>query len=495
MCRTLQGTNGQLRILLVKPDISDVSVGFTSLARVAPLDLLMVAASVPEHECRILDMRLEEDRSFEETLAEFQPHIVGVTAYSAESRAAKRLFARAKKAMPGVITVMGGVHATMATADVLEEPAIDYIVVGEGEETFPELLKTLQNGGDPGRVRGIAFRRGDKVCKTPRRPQIADLDSLPFPDWGLLKRYQEKYYLNVMGVVGSVESSRGCPYDCNFCSVWVFHDRKYRKKSPERVIAELRRLPEVVQVVAFVDDEFWVDTKRALRIADLIAQEPSEWHGHAWKYWAQVRSNDIVRDPELVSRWASVGLKVLLLGIESHKDSELAELHHKRITVNTAITALKTMRQSGVEAWGCFIVNPEWQEEDFVDLIEFVRSNEIAFPQFTVLTPLPGTVLTNRLMETGELEPGKLQFQLLDFLHAAMGTKLPLRNFYELMARLYRETSMGANMAMYKRAVRNGVINRDWLRSPMGRQVTSFLTQLTNVDAYLRAHEFLGQKV
>lgn len=484
-----------MRILLVKPDISNVSVGFTSLARVAPLDLLMVAASVPEHECMILDMRLEEDRVFEETLARFQPQMVGVTAYSAESAAAKALCRRAKAALPGVFTVMGGVHATMATDDVLREPAVDFVVIGEGEETFPELVAAVESGGGLERVKGIAFRRDGQVHRTPRRPQIANLDRLPFPDWGLLSRYQRRYYLNVMGVVGSVESTRGCPYDCNFCSVWVFHDRKYRKKSPERVLAELRRLPQEVDVVAFVDDEFWVDAQRALRIADLISSQPSDWYGRQWKYWAQVRTNDIVREPELVARWAAAGLKVLLLGIESHKDSELAELHHKRNTVSTAVAALEIMKRHGVEAWGCFIVNPEWQEADFLELIDFVRRHEIAFPQFTVLTPLPGTVLTTRLIETGELEPGRLQFQLLDFLHAAMGTRLPLRRFYELMARLYRETSMAANLNLYKRVVRNGVVNREWIRSPMGRQVAGFLQQLTDVDSYLRAHQSLGQEV
>lgn len=486
----------KLKILLVKPDISHISVGFTSLARVAPLDLMMVASSVPQHVRRILDLRLEKRRTaLEDELAEFRPDIVGVTAYSAESQEAKELCRRVKAVLPEAVTVMGGYHATMAPEDVLRDQAVDFVVIGEGEDTFPELVEEIQKGDGLERVRGIAYRRDGSIRYTPPRPQIFDLDRLPFPDWGLVSRYQSYYYLNVMGVVGSVETTRGCPFDCNFCSVWVFHRRRYRKKSPSRVLQELKRLPAKTDVIAFVDDEFWADARRALEIAELILAEPEDSPLRSRRYWAQVRTNDIVSHPELVENWARAGLKVLLLGIESHKDAELDELHHKRNKVQTAVQALEIMRRHRVEAWGCFIVNPAWGEVDFEELIKFVRQNEIAFPQFTVLTPLPGTVLTERLVREGVLEPSQFPFQLLDFLHSTIGTSLPLRRFYELLARLYRETSMASNLALYKRVVCNDVLNRAWLKSPMGRQVTGFLNQLTNVEAYLKAHRLLGQEV
>jgi len=154
------------------------------------------------------------------------------------------------------------------------------------------------------------------------------------------------------------------------------------------------------------------------------------------------------------------------------------------------------MRQHGVEAWGCFVVNPEWEEGDFYDLMEFVNKCEIAFPQFTVLTPLPGTVLTNKLIDRGQVRATDIPHSLLDFLHVTYPRpRLPLRRFYELFADLYGKTSMGANIGMYRRLVRNGVVARGWLHSEMGRRVTSFLGQLTNVEAYLKAHRLLGEKV
>ena len=486
-----------MKILLVKPDISEFSVGFTSLARTPPLELLTVAASVADHECRILDMRLEKGSAFEEEISEFKPDLIGLTAYTAEAEVAKMLARRAKRVLPDVPIVWGGYHATMALDDVLDEASVDFAVRGEGDVTFPELVRAIARGGSLDAIPGIAFRKGEQRVLTPVRAQIDDLDTLPLLDWSLMARYQPHYYLGVMGVVGGVETTRGCPYDCDFCSVWVFNRRRYRKKSPARVIAELERLPDGIQVAAFVDDEFWADAGRSLEIAARINERNrAGWKGSGWKYWAQVRTSDVARRPELVEQWAKAGLKVLLLGIESHKDEEVKELHHKCTTVSQATQALRTMRQHGVEAWGCFVVNPAWEERDFYDLAAFVNENEIAFPQYTVLTPLPGTVLTNKLVDAGEVRASDIPHSLLDFLHVTYPkARLPLRQFYELLAYLYQKTSMGANIGMYRRLVRNGVIARGWLHSDMGRRVTSFLGQLTNAESYLKAHRLLGEKV
>jgi radical SAM superfamily enzyme YgiQ (UPF0313 family) len=259
----------------------------------------------------------------------------------------------------------------------------------------------------------------------------------------------------------------------------------------------MERLPEGVQVAAFVDDEFWADKRRSLELASLIAERNrAGWKGRGWKYWAQVRTSDVARGPELVEQWAEVGLKVLLVGIESHKEQELEALHHKRNTASNSIRALEIMRQHGVEAWGCFIINPEWEEKDFYDLGEFVNRCQIAFPQFTVLTPLPGTPLTNRLVDAEGIKLADIPQSLLDFLHVTYPkARLPLRRFYELMAELYGKTSLAANLHTYRRAVRNGVIPRDWLRSEMGQKVSSLFQQLMDAESYLKAHRLLGENV
>ena len=487
-------THRPLRILLVKPDISDVSVGFATLARVPPLELITVAGIVPQHEVRVFDARLETEGAFVSELRDLQPDLVGMTAYSAEAEQAKAMCRLAKSVCEGIVVVQGGYHASMAPADALNEPAVDFIARFEAEQTLPELLAALQNGDGFNEVAGIGYVADERVWLTPRRAPLPELDATPFPRWDLVARYQRRYYLNVLGHVATLETTRGCRYDCSFCSVWVFYDRLYRKKSAGRVLEEMERLP-ASDVVGFVDDEFWVDGRRSLELADRISAKPRDWGGKARRYFAQVRISDIRRTPELVARWGRAGMKVLLLGIESHKQDEVDSLHNKRTNLAHADFALRTMREHGVEAWGCFIVNPEWEEQDFDDLAEFVVRHDIAFPQFTVLTPLPGTRLTDRLVASGKLELSKLQFPLLDFLHAAVPTRLPLRRFYEKVAQLYARTSMEGNLTLYRRALHNGVINREWLRSDMGRKVRAVFAQLADPESYLRAHRMLGQDV
>ena len=181
-------------------------------------------------------------------------------------------------------------------------------------------------------------------------------------------------------------------------------------------------------------------------------------------------------------------MKVLLLGIESHKQDEVRSLHNKRATLKHAAVALATMRNHGIEAWGCFIINPDWVEQDFDDLATYVNDQKIAFPQFTVLTPLPGTVLTERLVKKGLLHWPDVALPLLDFLHAAIPTRLPLSRFYEKLAELYAQTSMERNSQMVKRAMRNNVINREWLKSTTGREARAGFAKLQQASEYLRAH-------
>ncbi len=296
-----------LKILLIKPDVGEVSVGFTSLARVPPLDLLMVAASAEGHEIQILDLRLEDDEVLLSRLNDFDPHVVGVTAYSAEAESTKEICRHVRQARPDIPIVQGGYHAAMAPEDAMDEPAVDFVVLGEAETILAPLLKALQVGSGFEDVPGIAYRSGGELVFTESPLPIMDLDTLPFPDWSLVAGYQHEYYLNVMGVVATVESTRGCPFDCSFCSVWVFNNRGYRKKSPARVLQELDQLPQGVEVAAFVDDEFWVDAPRSLELAELLRRQPDDWRGKDWRFWAQARTGDIARRPELVENWAEVG--------------------------------------------------------------------------------------------------------------------------------------------------------------------------------------------
>ncbi len=484
-------THRPLRILLVKPDNADAGVGLASLARVPPLELLTVAATVPMHDVRVLDARLETPAGFAAALREFHPDVVGLTAYTADAHHAKSLCRFTRQLMPDVTIIQGGYHATMAPDDALANGDVDFLVLGEAEVTFPELLAALQAGEGFDRVPGIATSMDGTVVESGPRDQIVDLDASPFPAWEKVAQYRDRYYLSSLGTVVTMETTRGCPYSCSFCAVWKFHRRRYRKKSVDRVMEELARLPPA-QITGFVDDEFWVDADRSLAIADRLLRRTAEQPAQQ-RFWAQTRTSDIARTPELVRRWAAAGMKVLLIGFETHKEQELSALHEKRSSLANTEVALDMMRRHGLEAWGCFIVNPDWETEDFRDLEAFVRRGEIAFPQFTVMTPLPGTVLTSRLLASGKLRLGDMHTQLLDCLHAVTPTKLPLRQFYENLARLYRRTGVHQQPGLFRRALRNGAVSSEWLRSDTSATVRSSYGRFLDPEAYLRGHRQVGQ--
>ena len=479
-----------MRILLVQPGKPLRAMGMPCL--VAPLGLLMVASSVPNHTCRVFDMRLEEDGAFERTLVRFRPYIVCLTALSVEAEVTKALAQRAKCVLPEATVVWGGYHATLATEDALSEPGVDIVVCGEGEKTFPELVEAIARGGPYDGVAGITFRRDGEIVRTPPRPLIKSLDTLPFPPWELVSRYWPHYHLGLMGgPAGLVETSRGCPNRCIFCSVPKFHGGKYRVKSPARVIAELKRLPRQIRFVAFVDDNFFAGRRRALEIARQISNlNRRHWRGERWRYWAQASPRDIAEQPSLVEQWSGIGLNMLLVGIESLDEEEVVR-HGKRATVVQAREALEIMRGYGVEAWACFIVDPKtWGEENFDALKEFLLQEKVAVLQLTFLTALPGTELSRRLLARG-LRPSQV-FPLADFLHLPRGlrTRLGRKRLFERMAEMYRATGLHS-LESYHRLVRAGVIDRGWLRSEAGRQAMMVFAQLCDWKEYVKAHRLV----
>jgi len=455
-----------VKVLLVQPQDPASLVGFTRLARPEPLALEILAATIPDHQVKILDLRIDPD--LKRTLEVFGPDLVGVTGYTTNVPHMLSVCREVKAWNPSIFTVAGGYHATLCPQD-LDCADVDAIVVGEGEATFPELVSAVSNGLDYRHVAGIIHRQGGaQVCTEPR-PQIR-LDESLLPARHLVDQYRKDYYFRFWSSPYPVETARGCPYRCNFCSVWAFHRRTCRVKSPQRVLTELEGITG--DVVAFVDDNFFQNLPRAEKICELIKAA-----GIKAKFWIQARSDSIVRHPDLIEKWSKIGLSTILVGFEKFRQEELGELN-KKCSVRVNEEAAHIMQANGVDIWGAFIVDPKWRRPDFDALIEYVRKLKINFPQFTVLTPLPGTQFFAQKLS----ELTTRNYELFDFLHSVLPTRLPAREFYENMARLYASTTM--SLSQLKEQIRAGRIQV----SSLGR-VRDVLADLTNPEAYLRAFQ------
>lgn len=420
-----------MRVLLVQPPQFG-KPGFNKIALVEPLGLEMVAgALIPEHDVRIHDMRLNDN--LEKTLASFQPDAVGIScSFTIDVYRARKIAVTAREAGVPFIFV-GGLHASLNPPD-FEQPEIDCIVVGEGEFASRDLLATVEAGGALNTVQGIVINDSDGQVFTGPRP-LADLDDLPFPAQELLKPgRRHRYFFNFWKPLAMVETARGCPHRCNFCSVWTFFQGRCRTKSPERVADELQRRKE--RYILITDDNFLLNVNRARKIAEIIKAR-----GIRKRYSFQARSDTIVKHPEIIAQWRAIGLSHIFIGFESLDQEEL-QATNKKNDVATNEAALEIVHSHNLTVTGAFIVNPDYGPREFKRLRDYIASRRISLPQFTVLTPLPGTDLFREI----EKKISVKNYELYDFFHSVLPTKLDPADFYREFASLYKSAYSNVNI-------------------------------------------------
>jgi radical SAM superfamily enzyme YgiQ (UPF0313 family) len=414
--------------LLIQPECQSGVIGFRLAAMPEPLALELLAASVPGHEVRILDMRIQSD--LPATLSSFSPDLVAVTALTTEVYAAMDVLRTVKIHSKEVFTLVGGYHVSLMPDDFFI-PEVDAISIGEGELSFARLVDAISRGRDLSTVPSIVYRdRSGQWVPTAKSEEKIDMDRLPLPRRDLTAACRDEYFFLFDKPDSSIVTGRGCPYRCNFCSVWEFYGGKTRQMSPLRVMEEI--VAVATDHITFVDDNFLMNYRRESAIADLIRA-----HGVRKRYSMECRTDSIVKRPELVKQWVDVGLYAVLLGLEG-SDRTLKSVN-KHNSLKTNDEAIRILKDNGVIIWGAFLVDPRWDEDDFKRLREYVDAKEITHTQFTVLTPLPGTELYrqryNDLLTS--------DYSCYDTLHAVTPTRLPRERFYELYASLYKQTGLG----------------------------------------------------
>ena len=418
-----------MRILLVQPEYLTRGIGFRLVALPEPLHLEMVAALVPDHEVRILDMRLDED--LPGALESFAPDLVAVTALTTEVYAARDAVRDVKAFSAEIFTVVGGHHASLLPEDLFI-PEVDAVAVGEAELVFGPLVQALADRQGLEDVPNLIWQDRDGHFVRNRPAQIRfDLNTLAIPRRDLTAAYRDKYFFLFDKPDTSVATSRGCPFRCNFCSVWAFYGGRTAQMSAQRVVQELHTVQTAH--VTFVDDNFCMNYQREDAIADMVRAE-----GIQLRFSMEARTDSIAKHPELIEKWRDVGLYAALVGLEGADDQALRNVN-KSNTAAANDRALEILRDNGIIIWGAFIVDPDWTEDDFKRLRDYVNRNEVTHTQFTVLTPLPGTKLYRDWFD-------KLltyDYSCFDTLHAVVPTRLPREVFYQNYANLYRQTDLG----------------------------------------------------
>jgi radical SAM superfamily enzyme YgiQ (UPF0313 family) len=427
-----------MRVLLVMPTpFENGRLGLENVVWLSePVALTSVGAAIMgKHEVRVIDMRLEDEDALARTLASFQPDVVGTTSMTTDAYQAKAVLRAARNICPDALTVVGGHHPTLCP-DEFDVDYIDVIVQGEGELTIREIMDrwVVQKGAASSDrtfagVKGTRWLDASGIRRVNgKREQTQSLDDLPAPNRNLIKKYQGRYFFTGIRPMASIYTSRGCSFDCNFCAIWEFYERRTRFLSAKKIVDQMEACDE--PFIFVLDDNFLTNKRRATELCEELEKRGVK------KYWLTQGRTDFAADhPELMKRLAKNGLVMVLSGFESNDDDNLAALR-KKSSWQKNLQANEVMRENGIFSTGVFMVRADWTHEQFEQLYDYVRSLQIAMPLFTILTPLPGTQLyrayKDKLLTTDH--------RLFDLLHAVLPTRLPREEFYKEFARSYDAT-------------------------------------------------------
>ncbi len=440
--------------------------------RLEPIGLELVAAAARQagHAVRLLDLQVEDQRAYFRTIERWRPDVVAFGCnYLANVPEIVDLAKATKARFPEIFICVGGHSASFTAAAIIEHAAgaIDCVLKGEGEATMPLLLAALEAGAAITGVPGMATATGDG----PPPVFAHSLDEvMPARD---LLRHRRKYFVGILDPCASIEFSRGCPWDCSFCSAWTFYGRSYRLVSPEHVVEDLRRIRE--PGIFVVDDVAFVHQSHAMELGEAVARA-----GIKKRYYLETRGDVLLRNKEAFRFWKSIGLQYIFIGLEAIDEDGLKR-YRKRTSLGRNFEALEFARSLGLIVAINLIADPDWDHERF----RIVREWGLDIPEvvnISVNTPYPGTEswLTEERVLTSR------DYRLYDIQHAVMPTRLPLADFYAEMVTTQRAfyRKFAGWRAAYATA---GVVARQLLRGH-----PNFLKSLYLLDKLYRPELLLA---
>jgi anaerobic magnesium-protoporphyrin IX monomethyl ester cyclase len=386
-----------MKVILVNPPLSRmVSANLPAFVEeergtYPPIGLLCVAAYLRERgpagvEVGVLDSVVEnlDDAGIEACLRREAPDVVATQALSFTLLDALAVVRIAKQVNPDVVTVVGGRHCDIYPAETAALPGVDFVVTGEGEQAFTELIRNL---ADPARlesIQGLTFKRGERLIHNPPAV-IDDLDALPFPARDLTPYRDYRFLLAKKSMYTTLITSRGCPYGCTFCDEGR---KKFRPLSAARVVEEILHCKRTLGIDQFFvfDSTFTVNRQRVLDICDLLVK-------HQAKVTFDIRSRVDLMDDEMLDALKKAGCIRIQYGVESGNDRVLRAIN-KRIAVQLTRDVVRMTRRHGFEILCDFMIGlPGETEAEIEDTIQLALELPIDYAQFAITVPYPNTSL------------------------------------------------------------------------------------------------------
>ena len=389
-------------ILFAMPD---VIWGFDLVTRLPNLGLVSIAGNIDKNLCdvKVCDLVVAKGdiRKFvRDLIVSYKPDIVGLSCMTFQYPSAIELAELIKYIDEDILIAFGGYHPTIAYEEISSSEDgkryIDFIIRGEGEATFNELIEAIQGLRKIEEVKGLSYKHnGVFKHNDPRMPLNPESINLPDRDARILKDG-----FHIFGRRADViETSRGCTFNCKFCCITKMYGKTYRTFKIERVMCDIENLKKIgVKSIFIVDDNITINIKRFEEICDAILQ-----YGYDdIHYFVQASVKGIAYKEELVKKMKKAGFKGVFIGIETiiEEDSKILNVQSKRGSFDSIKRAVKYLKDNSIITLGSFILgNPNDDESVFWKSLNVAKELKLDIPIFFLLTPYPGTEIRNELME------------------------------------------------------------------------------------------------
>ncbi len=417
------------KVLFINPS----NVAYTlANGKIMPLGLGYLSAMLTKngHYVSCLDLQVEDNKVLEDKIKDND--IIGISALTPNIEQAISIAKIAKRY--DKLVILGGPHPSVFPEESLSSGFVDIVCRGEAENTIVEVVEGKESIEN---IKGISYVKNNKIFHNPDREYITNLDLIPFPKRKLFPIEKYKLYLHKGKKVMTMLTSRGCPNNCNFCYKGI-SGRIYRMRSVDNMLQEWEEILNLgADEIGIVDDSFTVNKKRVIEFCDRLIKEKMVI------YWEGSSRVDTI-DKEMLAKMKQAGYWRIAFGIESGSD-RILELVDKKITKEKVKQAVKWAKEVGMKVTGFFMIgNYGENEQTMNETINFAKSLDLDFVQFTVAVPYPGT----RLYDTVKKE-GKFLFTKWSELGSYSG-----KAYFEL-----GEVKKDLVEKMYKKAYRKSYLN------------------------------------
>ncbi|OKY77688.1 MAG: Radical SAM superfamily enzyme [Candidatus Methanohalarchaeum thermophilum] len=440
-----------MNILLIHPSTNEELYFRKILGLVTePIGLEYIAASLDseKHEIDIIDLRTDSisEKELIKTTNEKEVDIVGIYLATYKAKSGLNILKKIKKHDKEIKTVCGGPHSSLKSKEIIKKSYVDFVVFGEGERSFPKLVKCLEENEDLHDIEGITFKNSDEIVENDAENLIKDLDSIPFPDRRHIK--PKNYRLMNSMTVSSIISSRGCPFCCNYCTTPAIFGKELRTRSAFNVVEEIEEINKKydTDLIMFLDDNFALKEDRIWDICDEIDERNLDIT------WGCASGGFSDVDEGLIKRMKQTGFRVVNYNLDTGSKKSIENMD-RDLSLKEAKEELKRFEEFDlVRILNIVLGFPGEDKEDIKESIELAKDIGAEFPLFFLPTPYPGTDFYETAKRQNLIK--ELNWEKYNTYNPVLESEyLDIEEIKELYNQAYKETYL--NKKIFKKQIKS----------------------------------------